>query len=168
MDGSKTLYAWYKSMGICPQCGSNKSAPGRARCEECLAKNAESANKYRKSRKMNVDHSTYLKNLRTSRKQSGLCIDCGNPICSASTVYCIDCRIRNKVRNERRRNGIKRSERHEYGLCYICGEPTSGGKKLCNVCYKKACNNLPESKGGKNYGNWKQQNKLIFGDGGMK
>lgn len=167
MDDSRVLYAWYRSIGICPQCGSNKAAPGRARCEECLAKNAESANKYREQKPKNGGHSAYLKNLRTRRKQNGLCIDCGKPICSASTVYCIDCRIKNRIRNERRRNGIKRPERHEYGLCYICGKPSDEGK-LCGECYKRACGNLPHSRGGNNYRNWKQQNNLIFRNGGME
>lgn len=155
-------------MGICPQCGTNKSAPNRVRCEKCLAKNAESADKHRKISPGNTGHKTYIKNLREKRKENGLCIWCGKPICSTSTVYCIDCKIKNQRRNDKRKSGIERSERHEYGLCYICGKRAVDGKKLCEDCYKRSCVNLPESKDGVNYRNWKRRNKLIFGNGGRK
>lgn len=63
---------------------------------------------------------------------------------------------------------MERSERYEYGLCYICGNPAVDGKSLCEECYKRSCDNLPDSKDGVNYRNWKQRNKLIFGNGGRK
>lgn len=168
MTKNQELYAWYKQMGICPQCGTNKAAPNRVRCEECLAKNAESADKHRKIRPRDTGHKIYIKNLREQRKENGLCIWCGKPICSTSTVYCTDCKIKNQRRNNKRKNGIERSERHEYGLCYICGKRAIEGKRLCEDCYKKTCDNLPDSKVGMNYRNWKKRNELIFGNGGRK
>ena len=87
MTKYQELYAWYKRMGICPQCGTNKAAPHRVRCEECLAKQAENADKQRKIRPRNTGHKTYIKNLREQRKENGLCIWCGKPICSTSTVF---------------------------------------------------------------------------------
>lgn len=167
MTKYQELYAWYKQMGICPQCGTNKAAPNRVRCEECLAKNAESANKRRKINPA-PSRKAYYKSLREKRKEDGLCIWCGKPTCSSSTVFCIDCKIKNQRRNEQRKSGIDRSERKEYGLCYICGKPAVDGKKLCEDCNKNLCGNLPQSKGGKNYKRWKQQNELIFGNGGRK
>lgn len=106
-----------------------------------------------------------MKNLREKRKENGMCIWCGKPICSTSTVFCIDCKVKNQRRNEQRKSGIDRSERKEYGLCYICGKRAIDGKKLCDGCYKNLCGNLPQSKNGKNYKRWKQQNELIFGNG---
>lgn len=153
-------------MGICPQCGTNKAAPNRVRCEECLAKNAESADKHRKTSPISTGRKTYIRNLREQRKENSLCIWCGKPICSASTVFCIECKIKNQRRNDKRKSGIERSERHEYGLCYICGEHSIRGKKLCNKCYKKVCSNLPDGKENANYIRWKQGNDLIFGNGG--
>lgn len=161
------LYAWYKQMGICPQCGTNKAAPNRVRCEECLAKNAESADKHRKTKHI-PNRITYFKDLREQRKENDLCIWCGKPICSTSTVFCIDCKIKNQRRNDNRKSGIERSERHEYGLCYICGKSAVDGNRLCEDCYKRSCDNLPQSKGGKNYINWKRGNELIFRNGGRK
>lgn len=167
MTKYQELYAWYKKMGICPQCGTNKAAPNRVRCEECLVKNSESVKKYRK---INPAESrrAYNKNLREQRKENGLCIWCGKPICSTSTVFCIDCKIKSKRRNEQKKSGIERPERHEYGLCYICGKPAVDGKKLCEDCYKRSCDNLPQSKEGNNYRNWKRGNELIFWNGGRK
>lgn len=167
MTKNQELYAWYKQMGICSQCGTNKAAPNRVRCEECLAKNAESADKHRKIKPI-ASRKTYNRNLREQRKQNGLCIWCGKPICSTSTVFCIDCKIKNQRRNDKRKSGTERSERHEYGLCYICGKRAVEGKRLCKECYKRSCGNLPENKGGANYRNWKQRNELIFGNGGRK
>lgn len=167
MTKNQELYAWYKQMGICPQCGTNKAALNRVRCEECLAKNAESEDKHRKIKPI-TSRKTYNKNLREQRKENGLCIWCGKPICSTSTVYCIDCKIKNQRRNDKRKSGIERSERHEYGLCYICGKRAVEGKRLCADCYKRSCDNLPDSKGGVNYWNWKLGNNLIFGNGGRK
>lgn len=167
MTKYQELYAWYKQAGICPQCGTNKAAPNRVRCEECLAKNAESADKHRKISPAS-SKKEYYKSLREQRKEKGLCIWCGKPICSTSTVYCIDCKIKNQRRNEHRKSGIDRSERKEYGLCYICGKRAVEGKRLCADCYKRSCDNLPDSKDGVNYRNWKQGNDLIFGNGGRK
>lgn len=167
MAKNQELYAWYKKMRICPQCGTNKAAPNRVRCEECLAKNAESADKHRKIKPI-ASRKAYIKNLRKQRKENGLCIWCGKPICSTSTVFCIDCKIKNQRRNDKRKSGMERSERYEYGLCYICGNPAVDGKSLCEECYKRSCDNLPDSKDGVNYRNWKQRNKLIFGNGGRK
>lgn len=150
-------------MGICPQCGTNKAAPHRVRCEECLSKNAESAKKCEENSPKNTGHKEYIKNLRKQRKENGLCIWCGKLICSSSTVFCIDCKIKNQRRNDRRKRGVDRSERHEYGLCYFCGKKAVQGRKTCEDCYNRCVDNLPESKGGKNYENWKRQNNLIFG-----
>lgn len=171
MTKNQELYAWYKQMGICPQCGTNKAAPNRVRCEECLAKNAENSKKQleKKTRALVYEKNRlYKKKLTEQRKENGLCIWCRKPICSTSTVFCIDCKIKNQRRNDKRKSGIERSERNEYVLCYICGKRAMDGKKLCEDCNKKACSNLPDNKGSVNYRNWKQGNELIFGNGGRK
>ena len=147
MSQHKELYDWYKKMGICPQCGSNKAAPGKVRCEECLAKNAESSRKQRekKSEKqteaIRQKHREYLKNLRAKRKADGLCIYCGKPQNSYSSSMCIECRIKNQKKNEKRKIGIDRSERPIYGRCYRCGAKIVAGK-LCDRCLETSIKNL--------------------------
>ena len=41
------------------------------------------------------------------------------------------------MRSDRRRQDILRSERPDYGKCYICGKPVMDGKGVCPECYQK-------------------------------
>jgi len=162
MTKSQELYLWYKSMGICPQCGTNKAAPHRVRCEECLLKNAESSEKQREGKPGTIRkqrHRSYLKNLRNIRKENGLCVWCGKPICSSSTVFCIDCKLKNQKKNEQRKSGIERNERPNYGFCYTCGEPLDRDGRVCKKCAEKMAANLPKNR---NNINWRNDNKLMF------
>lgn len=85
MSQNKELYDWYKKMGICPQCGSNKAAPGKVRCEECLAKNADGARKQREKMTqkqadtVRENHRTYLKNSEQTERQQGCVSIAENP-----------------------------------------------------------------------------------------
>lgn len=167
-------YKYYKEHGICPQCGIREHAPGRVRCEICLAQNAESKQKkiesenlqQRQARLSNVN--IYRRKMRSNRKDNGKCIWCGKPLSMYSTCFCPDCRIKNQRRNELRKNGIPRSERHTYGICYRCGKnPILPGKKLCKACYEQCINALESANKSektadrRNY--IRQQNNLIFG-----
>lgn len=171
MSQNKELYDWYKKMGICPQCGSNKAAPGKVRCEECLVKNAESARKQREkftqeqADTARENHRTYLKKLRADRKTAGLCIYCGKPQSEYSTSMCIECRIKNQKRNDKKKEGIDRSERPMYGRCYRCGTKITGGK-LCEKCSETSIKNLQYAKSSsktlERRAYIRQQNNAIF------
>lgn len=151
---NKELYYFYKEKHICVSCGHNNAAPGRVRCEECLAKNAERKQK-------NMDPVVQKAN-REKRKAQGKCINCGKPISPYSKCFCVDCRIKNQRRNNKRKDGIDRSERPSYGMCYICGNEIVSGK-LCESCKSKCINNLPESSHESEwYLNHKRSNRLIF------
>ena len=167
-------YKYYKDHGICPQCGVREHAPGRVRCEICLAQNAESKRRQyeqetqeqRASRLSSAN--TYRKKMRSNRKKSGKCIWCGKPLSAYSTCFCPDCRIKNQKNNERRKSGIPRSERPLYGICYRCGKnPVISGGKLCQTCYEQSLNALKSAEKSekkaerRNY--IRQQNNLIFG-----
>lgn len=167
-------YKYYKDHGICPQCGVREHAPGRVRCEICLAQNAESKQRQRDTENSErrearlSSMNTYQKKIRRERKASGKCIWCGKPLSAYSTCFCPDCRIKNQKRNELRKNGIPRSERHTYGICYRCGKnPILPGKKLCKACYEQCINALESANKSektadrRNY--IRQQNNLIFG-----
>lgn len=167
----KELYQWYKEHRICPQCGSNKAAPHRVRCWECLHKNAESTRKQRE-KKNNAErqqnrnrHNVYLSNLRKERKQKGLCIWCGKPRTPTSTCFCLDCKIKNQRKNDARKIGIERSERPAYGLCYICGSAIEEGEKLCEKCLQRSINNLPDKMNTELYQKHKNENRAIFNNG---
>ena len=167
-------YKYYKDHGICPQCGVREHAPGRVRCEICLAQNAESKRRQyeqetqeqRASRLSSVN--TYRKKMRSNRKNSGKCIWCGKPLSAYSTCFCPDCRIKNQKNNERNKSDIPRSERTLYGICYRCGKnPVIPGRKLCETCYEQSINALKSAEKSektserRNY--IRQQNNLIFG-----
>lgn len=138
-------YKYYKQNGICPQCGVREHAPGRVRCEICLAKNAESKQRKRELEDIEQRNSrlskmnTYQNKMRVKRKSEGKCVWCGRSLSVYSTCFCPDCRVKNQKNNERRKNGIPRSERPMYGICYKCGKnPVIPGKRLCEVCYEQS------------------------------
>ena len=53
-------YKYYKEHGICPQCGIREHAPGRVRCEICLAQNAESSRRHRERKAKNSETRDWL------------------------------------------------------------------------------------------------------------
>lgn len=167
-------YKYYKDHGICPQCGVREHAPGRVRCEICLAQNAESAARKR-SNEGDSEYDVRIKKMRyynhstrSKRKENRKCIWCGKPLSAYSTCFCPDCRIKNQRKNEHRRSGIPRAERPLYGICYRCGKnPVILGGKLCQTCYEQSINALKsavESEKTVERRNYiRQQNNLIFG-----
>ena len=152
-------YEWYKSHGICVQCLRSDAAPGRVRCEVCLAKNAELARKSR-AKIQSISQAERHRRLRESRKEHGLCIWCGKPRSSDSSVFCIDCRIKNQRKNNARKSGIARSERPSYGMCYRCGKSILPGNRLCNDCKSQSIANLPEERN--IIQSWKNDNNRVF------
>lgn len=159
----KDLYNYYKLNGICVTCGHNNAEPNRVRCFECLEKNAE------RKRLLNKKSSPkYAKQLRDKRKQNGLCIWCGKPQMKTSSCFCLDCFIKNQQRNQnryRKKYGVTRIERREYGICYRCGRTVNKHDSLCDECLEISRNNLPQFNGGNEgwYRYNKRQNNLIFG-----
>lgn len=160
-EESRLNYLSYKEHGICVQCGSQKAAPHRVRCEECLAKNAESAAIVREG-KQRDSRAEYSKALRKRRKEQGLCVWCGKPQCKNSSCFCLDCRLKNQRKNERKKVDIDRSERPIYGICYRCGKhPIEPEKKLCASCIEQSIRNLPDDNKALKI-IWKPQNNLLF------
>jgi hypothetical protein len=151
-------YQWYKKNGICVQCLRYDASPGKVRCEVCLAKNAEVARKRREKMK-SVSRAEEYRKMRETRKEQGLCIWCGKPRCSYSSVFCIDCRIKNQRKNNARKKGVARSERPLYGMCYRCGKQVRLGDKLCPECRNQSIDNLPEKHIIKS---WKRDNNRVF------
>lgn len=160
-------YEYFKSLKICVQCMRYSVAPGRVRCEVCLAQNAEASERKirnessEQSEERKRKHREYLKRIRKERKERGVCIFCERPLAIGSTVYCIEHKIKNQRANEKKHD-IARTERKYYGKCYLCGEDSVEGKNVCRVCYEKCCSNLPESKGNSNYDYWKRENRAVF------
>lgn len=163
-----TDYELLKGLKVCIQCMRYSAAPGKVRCEVCLAQNAESAENRRKkenqeqTKERKQKHKEYLKRIRQERKERGVCIFCEKPLSTGSTVYCIDHKIKNQRNNKKRYSGIARSERKNYGICYLCGSESMQGKSVCKICYEKCCENLPKLRNSSNYDYWKKENRMIF------
>lgn len=76
-------------------------------------------------------------------RSQGLCTKCGKPRVMGYTL-CVKCLQRNEKYN-RKKNPIPRSERKEYGLCYICGvEVEQEGNSLCVTCRDRASKNMKD------------------------
>ena len=153
---SKELYNFYKSNGICVTCGQENAVNGRVRCHECLAKSAMSTSKLRSKKteyELEIEKESkrkYRKILYEKRKKERLCVFCGKPICSKSTVYCIDHMIKNQ-KNNRSRTAIPRQIRAEIGLCVICGKDNAlDGKKTCIRCYENCLKNAAKARNSEN------------------
>ena len=163
---------FFDSMGLCVRCGQREQAIGFKYCPECLEKSYEVN---RRSVEKNGGTAKYYK----ARKANGKCVGCGNaPL--PGHVRCAKCmEIHDKynrlynARQKYAKNGkIRRSERYEYGLCYICGESLDTDKRLCKKCTETMIENVkvnwheqPEDRG------WKRANKLLwpsFYSGGSK
>lgn len=76
-----------------------------------------------------------------------------------------------KIRNKRNASkaDIDRSERISYGICYICGkDKVMGDKSVCEKCYEKRIKSMRRIMylPGNDY--WKNNNKLILENGGIK
>lgn len=127
-----------KGMGYCPRCGKNKLYGDEKECIECAAKMYE----YNQSHKSEKSKD-YIK----IRKYKGVCIKCGSRKPEDGKTRCVICNIseRNRARDYRG-IGLSRSERANYGMCYICGESIESGR-LCDKCKKRAVSHLQGSAG---------------------
>lgn len=162
-----TDYQFYKRMGICGKCHRNPTKPNRGKCLECLEKEA-TARRNRLAKENENERKQRLKKMklynqrsRDKAKADGKCVWCKKPLSAYSDCFCIDCRVKNQQKNDRRKDGIERSERKLYGRCYICNEVADKGK-LCLRCYENACNNLPTRMNVALYQYHKNQNRAVF------
>lgn len=151
------LYALYKANNVCPRCGVNSLAPGKASCEECLAKTAERKRKKRAEdenfRKAEIrKNQVYQRHRREKYRELGVCIECGKPLANGSTCYCQVHQLQNRrhVRKQKEKYkihpGLDRTEYPSYGYCYYCGkEELYNGTKLCKGCYDKQAKKLEKA-----------------------
>lgn len=110
--GSMELYYWYKSHGICVQCGSADAVPGQVRCKECRSifarysaeyyanKLAEMTDDERKTHFKAVSRkAAENKRIRQKRRYAeGICIYCGKREPVAGLKSCEYCRRKNNAK----------------------------------------------------------------------
>ena len=137
---------------ICRQCGNEDAEPGKQNCWDCAEK-ARKAGQARRDAETAGQRTerlaynrTYTRMRRERLKAAGLCTRCGKRKPQAGKLACIDCGIvLRREREQRKPDTLLRSERPDYGLCYICGEAVLDGKKLCARCVKAAMTNLEKA-----------------------
>ena len=141
-DTLKDEYWFFVRMGICTKCGKYTAAPGRRKCEVCLAKDAEIQMKRRESQgKKNSGHSEYMKRKREEAKKQGICRTCLKRKVMPGWSMCHDCASKNrrKLRKLHESQGhISYTEAVENGLCTCCRRERSTHGKLCDTCYEKS------------------------------
>ena len=123
---------------ICRQCRNEDAEPNRLLCWDCAEKARQRGQAYRSNmtaderEKQKVYNRIYSKNRRINRIEKGICIRCGQRKMRFGIQLCIDCHIRLKRYKESKKpDTLLRNERPDYGLCYICGNPSASDKKLC-------------------------------------
>lgn len=94
-------YAYYKSIGVCPECGKRQAQAGKVHCAECAAKRNSYYRKHREG------SNRASRNFSRHRKEAGLCRACGKP--APNGVFCDDCRyirnVKRRIVEYRKRNG---------------------------------------------------------------
>lgn len=160
-------YHFYKDLKICVRCHKNSAEPHKVMCLECADKgngqNKRSRQKnLEKQKKRDLDKYYYLKEI-------GICTYCKHEKAVIGKTKCAKCLA--KIRNKRNANktDIDRSERVAYGICYICGkDKIIHGRGVCEKCYEKRVQSIKKIMylPGNDY--WKNDNNLIFGNGGRK
>jgi len=139
----KTNYDRYKEKGICVRCGKDEAMINSYHCPDCAEKKAIQESKYWRRMKKDREYinKIYAKNREQYKKrdkkrdEAGLCVKCGKRSQRQGSRWCIDC-ITKLKRFYKNKNGIPRSERVSYGLCYFCGEPKWKKYKVCEKHYK--------------------------------
>lgn len=159
---NKERYQWYKSMGICPQCGQNPACKGHVCCLECRFKDNERSYKayYKNTDKIRARISKNDKKLRQKRKGAGLCTVCGKRKPVEGLKYCDQCRKRLNARRRERADLKREIPVFLYGdgrHCSICGKPVLEGSKLCPEHHRNALQALDKAHEAsllKKYGGW--------------
>lgn len=156
---------YLRNMGLCPRCGKNKLFGNEKECPECVAMMYEINQRSRKRR--NVTAMDYYRKDIVRLKENGLCRGCRKRKVAEGHTYCTICLVKHRERSKEYRkkkveNGLERSERPSYGLCYTCGEPLDREGRVCKKCAEIMTNNLPRDR---NNLAWRNSNKLIFKNG---
>lgn len=137
---------WYLSRKICPVCRVNTVFGDEKTCLDCQMKNIErtQGNIEKNRDAYNARMRDYQKRRREELKANGICTRCGKRPASNGYSRCEMCRAKEKDYYYNKNDGVRlrRAYRHEYGLCYICGEPNLNGYNLCPKCYERAVQNL--------------------------
>lgn len=144
-------YDYYKSIGRCPICKRNKSAPNHVLCLVCMSDASERNRSWYdkltpEQRKAESKRAVENKRkLRELRKAEGLCAECGKRPPKNGRVRCAICLHKHSKRMKQyhRKKGCKPRELfYNHDKCWICCADALPGKRVCAEHMDMCLNNL--------------------------
>lgn len=153
----------YLSIGICPSCHKRPVEPDKCACFECLGR--ERDRYYRKRQEgsyKQVADTQRKRRVAEERREKGICYRCGKHKVSGGGL-CGTCKAKSMRYRQKYRQDIERSERPNYGRCYICGkEELHENHKVCKACYERRMQTLPAMLANADNSYFRSQNDLDY------
>lgn len=128
---------------ICRNCKQTDAytLAGRTYCAECAEKDAEKKRNLRAKEEYRQKAIQRTREWRNSNAAENRCSRCGKPLPTGwKNKCCCECLTysRKKAKERRQKSGaLTWDMRRCDGICFICGEPTIGARKMCEDCYQK-------------------------------
>lgn len=144
-------YNYYKSIGRCPMCKHNESAPNHVLCLECLSDVSERNHRRREElapeqRKAESKRAVENKRKRREhRRAEDLCVECGKRPPKVGRLRCGICLHKHSERMKLyyRKKGHKPRELfYHHDKCWICCADALPGKRVCAEHMAMCVNNL--------------------------
>ena len=130
---------WYhrlREADCCVDCGrkDKRTVAGRAHCLYCETRRLKWQHEHWDS-----EHKSKLdKARRAAWAAAGLCSNCGHEKEEPDKKLCCSCRLKERLKRERRKCEQGILPRGKNGLCYQCNRnKPMEGRKLCAECYAK-------------------------------
>ena len=132
-----------KSAHLCVKCGKMdaRTVNGKSHCLQCAKALAK-----RKRDNWDFEHEKEVRDTRRANWiAAGMCSTCGRPKEEPERAMCLSCRVKAKMRNEKRKIKLGILPRGINGICFQCNKKKAiEGKKLCQECYDKRVAALAE------------------------
>lgn len=138
-------YWWYRSHGICVECGQESAIPGSIYCDNCHDRCRARIHKTYLRRRQDPEKVAHdnarRRELHAERKAAGLCTMCGRAAMPGRTM----CAEHAEITRRRKKNWlIKKAEaqgrriipidvRYGMGICRWCEQPVVPGKHFCET-----------------------------------
>lgn len=135
---NKAIYDYRAKVGICTKCGKEPAAEGRKICDKCreYAKQHPAKNPITKEKRR-----AYYEARRAKQRATKMCYICNKAPADPGKASCAECREKKRLLKNTQ-GGMKRIERLDNGLCWLCGEPVWSMYNVCEKHYYMLCRNL--------------------------
>lgn len=150
-----------KKHKLCSRCGREQVYGTYSMCYECYIEFSEIMKDYKKRNKSKIQK--YIKDRREECASNGICTRCQKRSAAIGKKSCKVCLEKARSKYTRSTKDISRFERSAYGLCYLCGNSSKDGYKLCEKHYEMMKDNILKSRNGNNNNEiWGKENLLLF------